>query len=122
MRFSCLALLAHDLRDHYATPAASTGAKSPSTADAYSTRLLPSITQILNEFHTFDETGDARHLGLLPTVFGEREVLTSSRYANPKQEARNSTFEKGSGTRGTECESLKKGHRTQTQKIVASIR
>ena len=61
---SKIALLAHDLRDHYATLAASTGAKLLSTADAI--HLATAIHYRVNEFHTFDETGDARHLGLLP--------------------------------------------------------
>ena len=55
--------LAHDVRDHYARA----GGKTVSTPD--SIHFATAILYRANEFHTFDQKGSSRSLGLLP-LFG----------------------------------------------------
>jgi len=58
------AMLAHDLRNYYVIHAAAHGGKILSTPDAI--HLATAILYRATEFHTFDNDGDAKHLGLLP--------------------------------------------------------
>jgi len=59
-----VASLAHDLRDHYASPAGNTDSKTLSTPDAI--HLATAILFRVDEFHTFDNDGNSKSLGLLP--------------------------------------------------------
>jgi predicted nucleic acid-binding protein len=59
-----VASLAHDLRDHYTSAAAATGGKTISVPDAI--HLSTAIHYRVDEFHTFDENGNSRYLGLIP--------------------------------------------------------
>jgi predicted nucleic acid-binding protein len=80
-----IARLAHDLRDHYAALAASTGSKLLSTADAI--HLATAIHHRVSEFHTFDEMGNAKHLGLLPlsgNVGGHRLTICKPEARSPQ--------------------------------------
>ncbi|TPI70335.1 MULTISPECIES: type II toxin-antitoxin system VapC family toxin [unclassified Mesorhizobium] len=56
--------LSHDLRDHYSANAAAHGGKTLSTPDAI--HLATAIHYRADEFHTFDNGGSAKSLGLLP--------------------------------------------------------
>lgn len=57
---SRVATVAHDLRNHYAQK----GGKTVSTTDAI--HLATAIHYRADEFHTFDEGGSNRSLGLIP--------------------------------------------------------
>ena len=57
---SRVATIAHDLRNHYAQK----GGKTLSTTDAI--HLATAVLYRVDEFHTFDEDGSSRSLGLLP--------------------------------------------------------
>jgi len=72
--------MAHDLRNHYAK----IGGKSLSTADAL--HLATAIIYRANEFHTFDNEGRARTLGLIPlsgNVAGHRLTICKPEARNP---------------------------------------
>jgi hypothetical protein len=56
--------LAHDIRDYYIIRAQEHGGKTLSTADAI--HLATAILYRADEFHTFDERGSAKNLGLIP--------------------------------------------------------
>lgn len=56
--------LSHDLRDYYSANAAENGGKTLSTPDAI--HLATAIHYRADEFHTFDNDGSAKNLGLLP--------------------------------------------------------
>lgn len=58
-----VASLAHDLRDHYASNAGNNGGKTLSTPDAI--HLATGIHYRVDEFHTFDEQGSSKSLGLI---------------------------------------------------------
>jgi hypothetical protein len=71
-----VAALAHDLRDHYAKVAPASGGKTLSVPDAI--HLATAIHHRANEFHTFDNDGSSKSLGLLPlsgNVGGHRLVI-----------------------------------------------
>jgi len=81
-----IASLAHDLRNHYA---ASAGGKIISTADAI--HLATAILYRVDEFHTFDGDGDAKHLGLLPlsgNVGGHRLTICKPEAKSPQLDLR----------------------------------
>jgi predicted nucleic acid-binding protein len=59
-----IAGVAHDLRDYYSIRKAEFGGKTLSTPDAI--HLATAIIYRVTEFHTFDNDGDAKSLGLLP--------------------------------------------------------
>ncbi len=59
-----VAQLAHDIRDYYAQRATENGGKILSTPDAI--HLATAILYRADEFHTFDEEGGRKTLGLLP--------------------------------------------------------
>jgi predicted nucleic acid-binding protein len=76
--------LAHDLRNHYAVNAAQNGGKLLSTPDAI--HLATGILYRATEFHTFDNDGDAKHLGLLPlsgNVAGHKLTICKPQARNP---------------------------------------
>lgn len=79
-----VASMAHDLRDHYASAAASTGAKTLSTPDAI--HLATAILYRVDEFHTFDAEGSSKSLGLIPlsgNVGGHRLTICKPEAKNP---------------------------------------
>lgn len=81
--------LAHDLRDHYAANAATQGGKILSTADAI--HLATAIHYRVDEFHTFDNDGNAKHLGLLPlsgNVGGHRLRICKPESKSPQLDLR----------------------------------
>lgn len=59
-----VAAVAHDLRDFYSTRQAEFGNKTLSTPDAI--YLATAILYRADEFHTFDEHGSGKNLGLIP--------------------------------------------------------
>lgn len=61
---SKVASLAHDLRNYYASRPTEYGGKTFSTPDAI--HLATAILYRADEFHTFDEEGSSKNLGLLP--------------------------------------------------------
>ncbi len=80
-----IAGLAHDLRDHYAANAAAHGGKTLSTPDAI--HLATAIHYRIDEFHTFDNDGNAKHLGLLPlsgNVGGHRLIICKPEAKSPQ--------------------------------------
>ncbi len=80
-----IAGLAHDLRDYYAANAAAHSGKILSTPDAI--HLATAIHYRVDEFHTFDNDGDAKHLGLLPlsgNVGGHRLKICKPEAKNPQ--------------------------------------
>jgi predicted nucleic acid-binding protein len=82
---SKIAGLAHDLRDHYFRA----GGKQLSTAD--SIHLATAIHYRVDEFHTFDNDGDAKTLGLIPlseNVGGHRLKICKPSARNPQLDLR----------------------------------
>jgi predicted nucleic acid-binding protein len=63
-----VAAIAHDLRDYYSTRPAEFGNKTLSTPDAIhlAIHLATAILYWADEFHTFDEHGSNKNLGLIP--------------------------------------------------------
>lgn len=59
-----VAQMAHDIRDHYAQRASANGGKILSVPDAI--HLATAIIYRVDEFHTFDEVGRSKTLGLMP--------------------------------------------------------
>ena len=59
-----VAAIAHDLRNYYSTRQAELGNKTLSTPDAI--HLATAILYRADEFHTFDEHGSNKNLGLIP--------------------------------------------------------
>jgi predicted nucleic acid-binding protein len=83
------ASLAHDLRNYYATKAHESAGKMLSTPDAI--HLATAILYRADEFHTFDNDGDARTLGLLPlsgNVGGHRLKICKPEARNPQLDLR----------------------------------
>lgn len=81
--------LSHDLRDHYAANAAANGGKILSTPDAI--HLATAIHYRADEFHTFDNDGDAKTLGLLPlsgNVGGHRLTICKPEARSPQLDLR----------------------------------
>lgn len=59
-----VAAIAHDLRDYYSSRPVEFGNKTLSTPDAI--HLATAILYRADEFHTFDEHGSNKNLGLIP--------------------------------------------------------
>ena len=79
-----VASVAHDLRDYYSTRKAEFGGKTLSTPDAI--HLATAIIYRVTEFHTFDNDGDAKSLGLIPlsdNVGGNRLRICKPQAKNP---------------------------------------
>jgi predicted nucleic acid-binding protein len=90
-----IAQMAHDLRNHYTEKRDLYGGKTLSTPDAI--HLATAIIYRANEFHTFDQDGDAKHLGLLPLsgdVGGNRLIICKPQARNPQLDLRKPKAEK----------------------------
>ena len=77
--------LSHDLRDHYSANSALHGGKTISTPDAI--HLATAIHYRVDEFHTFDNDGSAKNLGLLPLsgdIGGHRLKICKPESKNPQ--------------------------------------
>jgi hypothetical protein len=84
-----IAQVAHDLRNYYSEKRDQYGGKTLSTPDAI--HLATAIIYRVTEFHTFDQDGDAKHLGLLPLsgdVGGNRLIICKPRARNPQLDLR----------------------------------
>ncbi len=84
-----IAGLAHDLRDHYSVNAAAHGGKTLSTPDAI--HLATALHYRVDEFHTFDNDGSSKHLGLLPlsgNVGGHKLTICKPESKNPQLDLR----------------------------------
>lgn len=81
---SKIAALAHDIRDHYMKRAGEFDGKTLSTPDAI--HLATAILYRVNEFHTFDEKGSRKSLGLIPlsgNVGGHKLTICKPQAKNP---------------------------------------
>ena len=79
-----VASLAHDIRDYYAARKGEHGGKTLSTPDAI--HLATAILYRVDEFHTFDNDGDSKSLGLIPlsgNVGGHKLVICKPQAKNP---------------------------------------
>jgi predicted nucleic acid-binding protein len=79
-----VAKMAHDLRDHYMARSDQYGGKTLSVPDAI--HLATGILYRANEFHTFDNGGSGRSLGLLQlsgNVGGHRLKICKPEARNP---------------------------------------
>ena len=84
-----VAELAHDLRDHYMARSAEFGGKTLSAPDAI--HLATAIIHRVTEFHTFDQNGNAKNLGLLPlsgNVGGHKLIICKPQAKNPQLDLR----------------------------------
>jgi predicted nucleic acid-binding protein len=84
-----IAQVAHDLRDYYSNNRAQYGGKMLGTPDAV--HLATAILYRVTEFHTFDNDGDAKTLGLLPlsgNVGGNRLTICKPQARNPQLDLR----------------------------------
>jgi predicted nucleic acid-binding protein len=84
-----VAAMAHDLRDHYTARSAEFGGKTLSTPDAI--HLATAILYRVTEFHTFDNDGNARNLGLLPlsgNVGGHGLIICKPKAKRPQLDLR----------------------------------
>lgn len=82
---SKIARLAHDLRDFYMRRTNEFAGKTLSTPD--SLHLATAIMYRADEFHTFDERGSSRSLGLLPlngNVAGHKLRVCKPQAVNPE--------------------------------------
>lgn len=90
-----VAQVAHDLRDYYSNKRDEFGGKILSTPDAI--HLATAIIHRATEFHTFDQDGDAKHLGLIPlsgNVGGNRLTICKPQAKNPQLDLRKPKPEK----------------------------
>ncbi|HWL06340.1 MAG TPA: PIN domain-containing protein [Xanthobacteraceae bacterium] len=81
---SKIATLAHDIRDHYMKRADEFDGKTLSTPDAI--HLATAILYRVSEFHTFDEKGSRKSLGLIPlsgNVGGNKLTICKPQARNP---------------------------------------
>ena len=79
-----VASLAHDLRDYYLSRPSEYGGKTFSTPDAI--HLATAILYRADEFHTFDNDGSAKSLGLIPfsgNVGGHKLAICKPQAKNP---------------------------------------
>lgn len=84
-----VAAVAHDLRDYYSNRKNEFGGKTLSTPDAI--HLATAIIYRVHEFHTFDNDGDAKSLGLIPlsgNVGGNRLTICKPQARNPQLDLR----------------------------------
>ena len=87
-----IAAVAHDIRDYYSSRTADNNCKTLSTPDAI--HLATAILYRANAFHTFDQSGDARSLGLLPlsgNVGGHNLEICIPSAQSPQLDLRHST-------------------------------
>lgn len=85
-----VASLAHDLRNHYAKK----GSKTLSTPDAI--HLATAVHYRADEFHTFDEDGSSKSLGLIPLsgdVGGHKLKICKPVVRHPEFDLRKPTSE-----------------------------
>jgi hypothetical protein len=83
------ASLAHDLRNYYELKKPAFDGKILSLPDAI--HLATAILYRVNEFHTFDNDGDRKTLGLLPltgNVGGNRLTICKPQAKNPELDLR----------------------------------
>jgi hypothetical protein len=88
---SKIAGLAHDLRNYYSERADQYDGKTLCVPDAI--HLATAILYRVDEFHTFDEKGSSRSLGLLPLsgdVGGHRLKICKPEARNPELDLRRS--------------------------------
>jgi|SRR5680860_1348507 len=86
---SKIAGLAHDLRNYYVLRADEFDSKTLSTPDAI--HLATAVLYRATEFHTFDENGSGRSLGLIPlseNVGGHRLKICKPEARNPQLDLR----------------------------------
>lgn len=86
---SKVASLAHDIRDYYMVRTAEFGNKTLSTPDAV--HLATAILYRVDEFHTFDNDGSAKSLGLIPlsgNVGGNRLTICKPKAKFPELDLR----------------------------------
>lgn len=79
-----VASVAHDLRDYYSTRPKEFDNRTLSTPDAI--HLATAIIYRVTEFHTFDDKGNSRSLGLIPlsgNVGGNRLTICKPQARNP---------------------------------------
>lgn len=79
-----VASLAHDLRDYYTSRPNEYDGKSLTVPDAI--HLATAIMYRANEFHTFDNDGSRKSLGLIPlsgNVAGNRLIICKPQAKNP---------------------------------------
>ena len=84
-----VARMAHDLRDYYIQRATEFGGKTIAVPDAI--HLATAILYRANEFHTFDNGGIGKSLGLLPlsgNVGGHRLTICKPQAKNPQLDLR----------------------------------
>jgi predicted nucleic acid-binding protein len=87
-----VAAMAHDIRDHYMVRSAEFGGKTLSTPDAI--HLATAILYRVTEFHTFDNDGSAKSLGLIPlsgNVGGNRLTICKPQARRPQLDLRKPT-------------------------------
>ncbi|MBN9532856.1 MAG: PIN domain-containing protein [Alphaproteobacteria bacterium] len=93
---SKIALLAHDLRNHYAVRAGEFNGKILSVPD--SIHLATAIMYRANEFHTFDGSNGHNTLGLLPLsgdVAGHKLIICKPEVKNPGLDLRKPAQQSG---------------------------
>ena len=86
---SKVAALAHDIRDFYIKRASEHGGRTLSTPDAI--HLASAILYRVDAFHTFDEKGNAKNLGLIPlsdNVAGHRLMICKPEAVSPQLDLR----------------------------------
>jgi predicted nucleic acid-binding protein len=84
-----VAELAHDIRDHYMAQSAQFAGKTLSAPDAI--HLATAIIHRVTEFHTFDQNGNAKNLGLLPlsgNVGGHGLIICKPQARSPQLDLR----------------------------------
>lgn len=89
---SKVAALAHDLRDYYSSRPTEFGGKTLSVPDAM--HLATAIFYRVDEFHTFDEKGSSKSLGLIPlseNVGGNRLKICKPETQSPQLDLRKPT-------------------------------
>jgi predicted nucleic acid-binding protein len=86
---SKVASLAHDLRNYYSTRSTEFDGKTLATPDAI--HLASAILNRVTEFHTFDDGGKGKSLGLLPlsgNVAGHKLTICKPQAKNPSLDLR----------------------------------
>lgn len=90
-----IAKMAHDLRDYYMQRSTEFGGKTLGAPDAI--HLATGILNRVTEFHTFDDGGSGKSLGLLPlsgNVGGHRLVVCKPQAKSPQLDLRKPKLEK----------------------------
>lgn len=84
-----VAAMAHDIRDHYMIRSGEFGGKTLSTPN--SIHLATAILYRVTEFHTFDNDGSSKSLGLLPLsgdVGGNKLTICKPQARSPQLDLR----------------------------------